>query len=94
MMTNKNLAQTLRIAAKMENIALKSLLNMAADHIDPPDDQAKPDEKDAALQVVWEQLNGAMSDLNELGQKVSDVVETVEDCIARLEAIGVHAEEK
>jgi hypothetical protein len=39
------------------------------------------------LQVVWEQLNGILFDLTE--GKPSDAVEAVEDCIARLEALGV-----
>jgi hypothetical protein len=39
------------------------------------------------LQVVWEQLNGILFDLTE--GNAGDAVEAVEDCIARLEALGV-----
>lgn len=45
------------------------------------------DETKAALQVIWEQLNGAMHDLTE--GDMGDAIPTVEDCINRLEALGV-----
>jgi hypothetical protein len=47
------------------------------------------DEQRAALQVVWEQLNGVMNDLNQIRQAAEDTMQTVDDCIARLEQIGV-----
>jgi hypothetical protein len=39
------------------------------------------------LQVVWEQLNAVLYDLTQ--GTPSDAVEAVEDCIARLESLGV-----
>lgn len=45
------------------------------------------DEQKANLQVVWEQLNGAVYDLERY--EVLDGVNTIEDCIARLEAMGI-----
>ena len=39
------------------------------------------------LQVIWEQLNAVLYDLTE--GIPSDAVEAVEDCITRLEALGV-----
>jgi hypothetical protein len=39
------------------------------------------------LQVVWEQLNGALYDL-EHGTP-ADAIPAIEDCIERLEAMGV-----
>ena len=39
------------------------------------------------LQVIWEQLNAVLYDLTE--GIPSDAFEAVEDCIARLEALGV-----
>ncbi len=51
------------------------------------------DEQKANLQVVWEQLNGAMNDLNRLRQQAEDTMETVDDCIARLEQLGIGVEE-
>ncbi len=47
------------------------------------------DEQRAALQVVWEQLNGVMNDLNQIKQAAEDTMQTGDDCIARLEQIGV-----
>ncbi len=47
------------------------------------------EENDATqnLQVVWEQLNGALYDL-EHGDP-ADAIPAIEDCIKRLEALGV-----
>lgn len=42
---------------------------------------------DSSLQVIWEQLNGALYDLTKGDPK--DAIDAVEDCIARLEAMGV-----
>ena len=39
------------------------------------------------LQTVWEQLNGILYDLTE--GDPADAVEAVEDCIKRLEEMGV-----
>jgi hypothetical protein len=39
------------------------------------------------LQVVWEQLNAVLYDITK--GNPADAVEAVEDCIARLEALGV-----
>ena len=39
------------------------------------------------LQVIWEQLNAVLYDLTE--GDPADAVEAVEDCIDRLEAMGV-----
>jgi hypothetical protein len=47
------------------------------------------DEQQAALQVVWEQLNGVMHDLVEVRDKANDSINTVDDCINRLEQLGV-----
>ena len=47
------------------------------------------DEQRAALQVVWEQLNGAVYDLNEIVRTANDTLEVVDNCIARLEQLGV-----
>jgi len=47
------------------------------------------DEQRATLQVVWEQLNGTMHDLNQIKQAAEDTMQTVDDCIARLEQLGV-----
>ncbi len=44
-------------------------------------------EERAHLQVVWEQLNGALFDLTE--GKPEDAIPTVEDCIARLESMNI-----
>lgn len=41
----------------------------------------------ATLQVVWEQLNGALYDITE--GNPADATQAVEDCIKRLEAMGV-----
>jgi hypothetical protein len=43
-------------------------------------------DEDAELQVIWEQLNGALYDLTAGNPK--DAIETVEDCIKRLELLG------
>jgi hypothetical protein len=43
------------------------------------------------LQVIWEQLNGAMYDLTE--GDPADAVPAIEDCIARLEAMGVNRDQ-
>lgn len=40
----------------------------------------------ADLQTVWEQLNGVLFDLTQ--GNPADATEAVEDCIARLEALG------
>lgn len=45
------------------------------------------DSKSTALQVIWEQLNGALYDL-ENDDPVGAML-AVEDCIKRLEDIGV-----
>lgn len=50
------------------------------------------EEQKATLQVIWEQLNGALYDLTE--GDMGDAIPTVEDCIARLEAMGVHEGEQ
>lgn len=47
------------------------------------------DETKAALQVIWEQLNGALYDITEGAS--TDAVPTILDCINRLEQLGVHA---
>lgn len=39
------------------------------------------------LQVIWEQLNGALYDIQEGDPK--DAEEAIENCIARLEEMGV-----
>lgn len=39
------------------------------------------------LQVVWEQLNGALHDLTE--GTPADAIPAIEDCIERLEAMGI-----
>jgi len=41
-----------------------------------------------ALQVVYEQLNGAMYDIQE--GNPTDAIPTIEDCIKRLETLGVN----
>jgi len=43
------------------------------------------------LQTVWEQLNGLMYDI-ENWNDLSDMGETIQDCIERLEALGAHQE--
>lgn len=43
--------------------------------------------EDAELQVIWQQLNGTLYELTEGNPK--DAVEAVEDCIKRLESMGV-----
>lgn len=45
------------------------------------------DEQRAALQVVWEQLNGAWDDIDK--GDLDAATTTLEDCIARLEQLGV-----
>lgn len=50
------------------------------------------DEHKATLQVIWETLNGALYDLTE--GDMGDAIPSVQYCIERLEAMGVHAEEK
>lgn len=50
-------------------------------------------EQKANLQVVWEQLNGTMHDLNQIKQAAEDTMQTVDDCIARLEQLGIGVEE-
>ena len=42
-------------------------------------------ELDSTLQVLWEQLNGALFDLTE--GDPSDAIPAIEDCIARLETV-------
>jgi len=44
------------------------------------------------LQAVWEQLNGALYDL-EHGTP-ADAIPAIEDCIKRLEAMGINGETK
>lgn len=39
-----------------------------------------------AIQIVWEQLAGALYDLEHGNPK--DAIPAIEDCIARLEAVG------
>ena len=41
-----------------------------------------------SLQVVWEQLNSALYDLTEGNPK--DAQDAIEDCIIRLEIIGIN----
>ena len=48
--------------------------------------QVKIMDKDQ-LQVIWEQLNGVLYDLEQ--GTPADAIEAVEDCIQRLEALGV-----
>jgi len=43
--------------------------------------------EDAELQIIWEQLNGALYDVSTDNAK--DAVEAIEDCIKRLESLGV-----
>lgn len=50
------------------------------------------EEQKATLQVIWETLNGALYDLTE--GDMGDAIPSVEYCIERLEAMGVHAEGK
>ena len=45
------------------------------------------DEIKAALNVIWEQLNGAIFDLTE--GHAPDALPAIEDCVARLEALGI-----
>ena len=44
------------------------------------------------LQAIWEQLNGALYDL-EHGDP-ADAIPAIEDCIERLEAMGINGETK
>ena len=44
------------------------------------------------LQAIWEQLNGALYDL-EHGTP-ADAIPAIEDCIERLEAMGINGETK
>lgn len=39
------------------------------------------------LQVIWEQLNGALFDLTE--GEPTDAVPAIEDCLDRLEKLGI-----
>lgn len=39
------------------------------------------------LQIVWEQLNGVISDL--ITGDVDSTIETLEDCVMQLEELGV-----
>ena len=39
------------------------------------------------LQPIWEQLNGSLYDLTE--GNPADAIPAIEDCIARLEAMGI-----
>lgn len=43
-------------------------------------------DEDAELQVIWEQLNGALADLS-VGDP-RDAIPAIEDCILRLELLG------
>jgi hypothetical protein len=43
-------------------------------------------DEDAELQVIWEQLNGALYDMIE--GDPADAVTAIEDCIKRLELLG------
>ena len=43
------------------------------------------------LQVIWEQLNGLLHDI-ESQSSPEDMGQTIEDCIQRLEALGVNQE--
>ena len=47
----------------------------------------KPETRDH-LQVIWEQLNGALYDLTD--GDPADAIPAVEDCIARLESLGIN----
>ncbi len=42
---------------------------------------------DAEMQVIWEQLNAVLYDLTE--GTPADAVEAVQDCINRLEKLGI-----
>jgi hypothetical protein len=44
----------------------------------------------AILGVIWEELNGSLHELNEIREKADDSIRTVEYCVARLEAMGIH----
>lgn len=46
------------------------------------------EETKAALQVIWEQLNGVMYDIENFND-LSNMGETVQDCINRLEFLGI-----
>jgi hypothetical protein len=41
----------------------------------------------ASLQVIWEQLNGALFDV--LEGDPNDAVHALEDCVFRLESMGI-----
>ena len=41
-----------------------------------------------SLQIIWEQINAALFDITE-GQP-SDAIDALQNCIARLEAMGVN----
>ena len=41
------------------------------------------------LQVIWEQLNGALYDLTD-GER-ADAIPAIEDCIERLESLGINS---
>jgi hypothetical protein len=45
-------------------------------------------ETKASLQTMWEQLNGALYDLTE--GTPSDATTAIEDCIERLESLGIN----
>ncbi len=46
------------------------------------------DQTEQSLQVVWEQINAALFDITE--GDPSDAIDPLQNCIARLEALGVH----
>lgn len=48
---------------------------------------AKNDNLSATLQVIWEQLNGALYDLTQ--EDYDDAQEAIQDCINRLETHGI-----
>lgn len=52
-------------------------------------DNAMNQETLNALQPIFEQLNGLMSDI-ENWEDLSNLGETIQDCINRLEAMGVN----
>lgn len=49
---------------------------------------ALTDQIEQSLQVVWEQINAALFDITE--GDPSDAIDPLQNCIARLEALGVN----
>jgi hypothetical protein len=44
-------------------------------------------ENEQSLQIIWEQINAALYDITE--GTPSDAIDALQNCIARLEAMGV-----